>query len=589
MKRTTTLGVILAAVVVSAGVGWFAGSRIKSPAQIAAEAEPPTASLITVSVEMRTLSSDIITRGEIRYEEPIELKLADPPATVGGAAIVTLAPEEGTLIDEGEVLLEVSGRPILVLQGELPMYRTIRPGDDGDDVLQLEEALRRVGFDPGEVDEVFDEATEAAIVDWYGSYGFIPPGPSEQEAVELAAATEAVAAAEQEVSSARRDLRSSSSQGPSQAGILSAEADARSAERELEDTRARQAIDDGAATAAVDAAAAEAEQAATDLATAEDRLSQALTGTHPDTGLPPTDEELAELETAVADAAARADAAQAGLLDAQQQRDATIRSGESAVAAAEERVAIAWAYVGEAKQSPDTSGARGYLSDANRRLAAAQQNLAEVQARVGTIASRSEIVFLKELPARIDRVDVVRGDDANGPIASITGSEMILASSVPLADASLVREGMQVEIEETWQEIDTTGVIVFKADRPGTNEVGEERLYLEIALDEEMEELNYANVKVTIPVQSSGGDVMTVPLAALAAAADGSSRVQVEDGDGTTRFVVVDTGLAAGGYVEITSADGLLDAGDRVVVGREGIGQQEQLEEAEEPEGVKEA
>mgnify|MGYP000564931573 FL=1 len=82
---------------------------------------------------------------------------------------------------------------------------------------------------------------------------------------------------------------------------------------------------------------------------------------------------------------------------------------------------------------------------------------------------------------------------------------------------------------------------------------------------------------------------MTVPLAALAAAADGSSRVQVEDGDGTTRFVVVDTGLAAGGYVEITSADGLLHAGDRVVVGREDAGPQEPLEEAEELEEVDEA
>lgn len=585
MSRTTMLGIILATVVVSAGVGWFAGSRIKSPAQIAAEARPPTASLITVSVEMRTLSSDIITRGEIRYEEPVELKLADPPATIGGAAVVTLAPEEGTLIDEGEVLLEVSGRPILVLQGELPMYRTIRPGDEGDDVLQLEQALRRIRFDPGEVDGVFDEATEAAIVDWYGSHGFIPPGPNEQEAAELEAAAEAVAAAEQEVSSARRDLRSSS-QGPSQAGILSAEAEARSAERELEDARARQAADDGAATAAVDAAAAEAERCATDLAAAEDRLSQAMAGTHPDTGLPPTDEELAGLEGAVEDAAARADEAQAALHDAQQECDAIIRSGESAVAAAEERVAIAWAYAGEAKQPPDTSAARGYLSDARQRLAAAQQHLDEVQARVGTIASRSEIVFLKELPARIDRVAVVRGDDATGTIAWITGSEMILVSSVPLADAPLVREGMKVQIEETWQEIETTGVIVFKADRPGTNEVGEERLYLEIALDEEMEELNHSNVKVTIPVQSTGGDVMTVPLAALAAAADGSARVQVEDGDGTTRFVVVDTGLAAGGYVEITSADGLLHAGDRVVVGREEAGRQEPSEEAE---GVDEA
>ena len=41
MGRATTLGLILAAVVISAGAGWFAGTRIKSPAQVAAETEPP--------------------------------------------------------------------------------------------------------------------------------------------------------------------------------------------------------------------------------------------------------------------------------------------------------------------------------------------------------------------------------------------------------------------------------------------------------------------------------------------------------------------------------------------------------------------
>lgn len=568
MRRTTTLGLILAAVVISAGAGWYAGTRIKSPAQVAAETEPPPPSLITVPVEMRTLSSDVIVRGEIRYEEPIELRLADPPAVLGGSAIVTLAPEEGALVEEGDVLLEVSGRPILVLQGELPMFRTIRPGDEGEDVLQIEQALNRLGFDPGTVDEVFDQETEAAIGDWYGSHGFSPPGPTEQESAELKAATEAVTAADQEVAAARRSLNSQS-KPPPESMILQAESEVRSAERQLEDAKAREAADNAAATAAVDAATTQAQQAGADLETAESRLAQAQGGTHPDTGLPPTDDELAELEAAVADARAAVAAADAAVLDAEQQRDETSRVGASEVAAAEDYVQIAKASLAEAKQPPDTSDARGHVSDAKGRLADAEENLDEVEARIGTIASRSEIVFLRRLPARIDRVNVERGDDATGTIASITGSEMILAAAVGLADAPLVREGAHVEIEETWREISTTGVIAYKADHPGTDGVDDERLYLEITLDEQMDELNYENVKVTIPVQSTGGDVIAVPVAALSASADGSSRVQVEDEDGTVRLVVVDTGLAAGGYVEIASAEGSLDVGDRVVVGRD--------------------
>ena len=53
MNRRTALAVIAAVAVLAAAVGWFAGQQIKSPADIAAETEPPVASLITVPVEER--------------------------------------------------------------------------------------------------------------------------------------------------------------------------------------------------------------------------------------------------------------------------------------------------------------------------------------------------------------------------------------------------------------------------------------------------------------------------------------------------------------------------------------------------------
>jgi hypothetical protein len=45
--------------------------------------------------------------------------------------------------------------------------------------------------------------------------------------------------------------------------------------------------------------------------------------------------------------------------------------------------------------------------------------------------------------------------------------------------------------------------------------------------------------------------------------------VQVEEPDGSLRTVVVETGLATGGLVEVTPLDGELDAGELVVVGRD--------------------
>lgn len=60
----------------------------------------------------------------------------------------------------------------------------------------------------------------------------------------------------------------------------------------------------------------------------------------------------------------------------------------------------------------------------------------------------------------------------------------------------------------------------------------------------------------------------------MTAGPGGESRVEVVDDDprkgerAETRIVVVETGLAAGGEVEVKAVDGTLEEGDRVVVGR---------------------
>lgn len=83
------------------------------------------------------------------------------------------------------------------------------------------------------------------------------------------------------------------------------------------------------------------------------------------------------------------------------------------------------------------------------------------------------------------------------------------------------------------------------------------------------EEAFRQSLRVTIPISSTGGEVLAVPLAAVSAGADGRSRVELERGDGETELVTVTTGLAADGFVEIDPVGADIDAGDRVVVGRD--------------------
>lgn len=128
---------------------------------------------------------------------------------------------------------------------------------------------------------------------------------------------------------------------------------------------------------------------------------------------------------------------------------------------------------------------------------------------------------------------------------------------------------MEVSIENPESESEIPGVVSFVADRTGTNGVPEDRIYVEIAPEEIPEEIVGHNVRVTIPVSSTGGEVLAVPAAALSATADGSSIVQVEESDGTLRTVTVEAGLAAEGLVEVEPTDGALAEGDLVVVGLE--------------------
>src|SRR3990172_8738911 len=171
--RGRVVGIVLAAVVLAAAAGWVGGSRIHSPAEVASRTAPPPAAPILVPAEERVLSTDIITRGTARFGSPQQLSLARSAVKteVGVAARLPLA---GTELREGDVVFTTSGRPVFLLTGEQPAFRDLGPGIKGEDVRQLEEALVRMGFDPGPADGVYDGLTEAAVAAWYERAGFTP-------------------------------------------------------------------------------------------------------------------------------------------------------------------------------------------------------------------------------------------------------------------------------------------------------------------------------------------------------------------------------------------------------------------------------
>jgi len=179
-----------------------------------------------------------------------------------------------------------------------------------------------------------------------------------------------------------------------------------------------------------------------------------------------------------------------------------------------------------------------------------------------------EFVFIPGLPVRVEEISVEVGDAASGPVIVVTNNQLAIDSSLPLAEAPLVKPGMAVAIDEPDLGLQATGVISRVAGTPGTDGVDGYHIYFEILVDETPATLEGFSLRLTIPVESTGGEVMVVPISALFLAADGSSRVQVEK-DGRLEFVVVEPGLSADGFVEVSPVDGTLSPGQLVLVGYE--------------------
>jgi putative peptidoglycan binding protein len=463
LDRKYKLALSLIFVILLAVVSWVAGSKIQSPAEAAARTAPPTPSPILVPVEERVLTSDIITRGTARFGLPQSISLAPSPLK-SEAGVITTLPARGDQLKEGDVLLTASGRPIFLLQGDIPAYRDLTAGLSGEDVRQLEIALKRLKFDPGPVDGMYDEKTSAAVAGLYSSAGYASFTPTEE-----------------------------------QLGGL------RSLENEL-------AI------------------AVNEKATAEATLA-----------LAPLAVKAAQAQRA-AEVASASGSAQAA---AQLNGDIAVKTAEDAQKAVEREVERLTTLVEEL--TTEFESARG---------------------KTDSPMPIDEVVFIPSFPVRVEEINAKIGDAASGPVIVVTNNHLAIDSSLPLAEAPLVKPGMKVAIDEPDLGLQATGLVSRVAETPGTDGSDGYHVYFEVLVDETQVKLEGFSLRLTVPVESTGGAVTVVPISALFLAADGTSRVQIEK-DGKLEFLEVKPGLSADGFVEVKPVDGTLSAGQLVLVGYE--------------------
>lgn len=464
--------------VLATGVGLAVGSRLTSPADAAARTAAPEASRITVPVERRALASRVVGRGDASFDGAVSVTV-ETSGLQSRPVVTGQVPAVGSTITEGKPLLEITGRPVLALSGVLPMYRSLRPGLRGPDVLQLEQVLRRLGHEPGAVDGLYTTDTAAAVARLFRAAGYEPPATEEQ-------LDQAVEQAEQQAAQALAGVRQAeqaleqASAGPSRAQRVQADNAVKSAERAL--------------------------------------------------------------------AAAK-------------------RSGNAQqIAQATEQLRLAKAQRADLLDGRDTSAQEDALDDARDKYADARDELAEAREKAGTPLPVSEVVYVKSLPRRVDDVKVSRGSVVSGPVMSVSGAALVVTVQVDAATKQLLRAGLPATFDLNGQQVAAT---VSRITRNSSDPTKYNVVLAPKKLTaQQLELIRNANVRVTIPVKSTKGQVLAVPVAALSAGSGGESRVEVVRADGKVDLVEVAVGLSADGYAEIRPTSGELKAGDQVVVGR---------------------
>lgn len=162
---------------------------------------------------------------------------------------------------------------------------------------------------------------------------------------------------------------------------------------------------------------------------------------------------------------------------------------------------------------------------------------------------------------RVDSHRAEIGDllQSGGPVLTTTGTDRLVTVELDITDLRLAEVDSEVAVALP-DRTTVPGTIIASelviSGGDGQQEDPETIVEVTVAVDDPaaIEEYDRASVEVSFTTDRRE-DVLTVPVAALLALAEGGYGVEVVDGP-DTRIVAVQTGLFAGGQVEI-SGDGL--------------------------------
>ena len=235
----------------------------------------------------------------------------------------------------------------------------------------------------------------------------------------------------------------------------------------------------------------------------------------------------------------------------------------AAVAAAEDALEIAKAYLAETTAPPRTETESAQLQRAEADLGLALRDLEAARSAATVTVPRGEIVFLPSLPRTIAAHPVALGDVVTDELVSLASPDLSLAARFSRADLTQIEVGDAATIELGEGRTANSRVVELRQSDD------DETLVMIQTDSESLAEHLGANFRVEIVLQSTDAEVLVVPTAAVATSADGASRVTVVVDNEIDREVEVEVGLSTGGMVQVIPS-GPLAKGEKVLIGYRG-------------------
>ena len=495
-----------------------------------------TLELTTVAIKQGDLEKKEEYNGTLRQTDS---KVLNSPMS----GVVTYLPKEGTIINFGEVLFAIDNKPVILVEGSVPFYRTLDLNSaSGPDILQIEKALVFLGYASEDFvpDETFDEVTSSMLNNLYIDYKI------ETKSEVTAAEQVAINLKQTEVEGIEDNI---SDGGTTLAEVNSKKKTLEDLQKDSVTTLAevnskKKTLDDAIENSTKENAAW---QAATDLIEDYNQQISLL-------------KDLTNPRTSAKSEQTRNDEIKSyeDLIE-EQKRIREMEEGEGSVVDAAEALAI------ENAQKAYDDALKSYNEgvDQESELAKAKEELEELKLSAKSETFSPTNAYASDSPIIIGSYinDTGSAVSLNSQLYNISSIGIEVVFQVDASDQETVSVGDSVEIELPTDERVPTQ-ITFIDQVVTQTQAGE---FIEVTLEvlnpEEIEAYDQAPVKVFVTTEISE-NVLYVPVNALLALAEGGYALEVYSGGtevGTfegesgvdTSYVAVEIGVFTDGFVEV--------------------------------------